>query len=109
MAGKIPGNTRKSTSSKKATEKKGSTVTPIDQNVSQSQNSVQNGNNAGSQASGRSVETSSGPAGPELLQQIRIRAYELFEQRGRLEGFDQEDWAQAEAEILGRFEREKSA
>jgi hypothetical protein len=37
---------------------------------------------------------------PELLEQIRIRAYELFEQRGRAEGHEVEDWLQAEDEVL---------
>jgi hypothetical protein len=46
---------------------------------------------------------------PAVLEQIRRRAYELFEQRGRAEGFAQEDWARAEAEILARFQRGKSA
>ena len=49
------------------------------------------------------------PSGQELQERIRARAYELFEQRGRQEGFDQEDWARAEAEVLAEFEREKSA
>lgn len=57
----------------------------------------------------RPAETSTRTAGPELVEQIRARAYELFEQRGRLEGYDQQDWAQAEAEILAKFQREKSA
>lgn len=39
---------------------------------------------------------------PELLEQIRSRAYELFEQRGRNEGHDLEDWLQAETEVLRR-------
>jgi len=30
---------------------------------------------------------------------IRVRAYELFEQRGREEGHDLDDWLQAEAEF----------
>ncbi|HVZ16682.1 MAG TPA: DUF2934 domain-containing protein [Terriglobales bacterium] len=30
---------------------------------------------------------------------IRIRAYQLFEQRGRTHGHDVEDWFRAEAEI----------
>jgi hypothetical protein len=47
--------------------------------------------------------------GQDLHERIRARAYELFEQRGRQEGFHQEDWAQAEAEVLAEFEREKSA
>lgn len=35
----------------------------------------------------------------ELLEQIRIRAYELFEERGGAHGYDVEDWLRAEAEI----------
>lgn len=33
---------------------------------------------------------------------IRVRAYELFEERGREEGHDWEDWFRAEQEITGR-------
>ncbi len=33
---------------------------------------------------------------------IRIRAYQLFEQRGCEHGHDLEDWLQAEAEIMGK-------
>lgn len=33
---------------------------------------------------------------------IRERAYQLYEQRGRQDGHDVEDWLEAEAEILGR-------
>jgi len=36
----------------------------------------------------------------ELQQQIRCRAYEIFEQHGREEGHDQDDWLQAESEIV---------
>ena len=36
---------------------------------------------------------------PETLEQIRARAHELFEQRGREEGHDVDDWLQAEAEV----------
>jgi hypothetical protein len=34
-------------------------------------------------------------------EQIRTRAYELYEARGREEGHDLEDWLEAEAEITG--------
>jgi HSP20 family molecular chaperone IbpA len=34
-----------------------------------------------------------------LLEKIRLRAYELFEQRGRENGHDVDDWLQAEAEF----------
>ena len=33
------------------------------------------------------------------LEQIRERAYEVYVQRGRTDGFDIEDWLQAEKEL----------
>jgi hypothetical protein len=36
-----------------------------------------------------------------IEQQIQQRAYELYEQRGRTDGHDLEDWLQAECEIRG--------
>ena len=33
---------------------------------------------------------------------IRVRAYQLYEERGCEHGHDLEDWHQAEAEILGK-------
>jgi Protein of unknown function (DUF2934) len=43
------------------------------------------------------------PAQPnDTEESIRRRAYELYEQRGRIEGFALDDWLQAEAEILGK-------
>lgn len=38
----------------------------------------------------------------DIEDQIRQRAYELYEQEGRQEGRDQEYWFRAEAEIRGR-------
>ena len=38
--------------------------------------------------------------GGELQDQIRARAYQLYERRGRDDGYDMEDWLQAEAELL---------
>ena len=38
----------------------------------------------------------------ELEHQIRLRAYELFEARGREDGHDIEDWLQAETELTKR-------
>lgn len=42
---------------------------------------------------------------PDLLsdieERIRERAYELYEHRGRVDGFALEDWLQAEIEELG--------
>ncbi len=34
--------------------------------------------------------------------EIRLRAYELYEQRGRENGHDVDDWVQAEAELSTR-------
>lgn len=45
---------------------------------------------------------------PSMEEQIRQRAYELYEERGRHHGFEQEDWARAEAEIRNKYQ-EKSA
>jgi hypothetical protein len=36
---------------------------------------------------------------PDLQEQIRRRAHELYEQRGRDEGHEQDDWLQAESEV----------
>jgi hypothetical protein len=37
-----------------------------------------------------------------IEEEIRNRAYELFEARGREEGHELEDWLRAEEEITGR-------
>lgn len=37
--------------------------------------------------------------------QIRRRAYELYEEHGRQDGHEVEDWLQAEAEINGKTKR----
>ncbi len=36
---------------------------------------------------------------PNLHEEIRSRAYELYEQRGREDGHDMDDWLRAEAEV----------
>jgi Protein of unknown function (DUF2934) len=41
----------------------------------------------------------------DLEAAIRIRAYELYEQRGRQDGLAQNDWFQAEAELRPRVSR----
>ena len=38
-------------------------------------------------------------SGGELQDQIRARAFQLYEQRGRDDGHDLDDWLQAEAEL----------
>ena len=41
------------------------------------------------------------PPDSELEEQIRQRAYQLYEGRGRLDGNPNEDWLIAEEEVLG--------
>ena len=36
----------------------------------------------------------------DIENRIRSRAYQLYEQRGNVDGFALEDWFQAEAEVL---------
>jgi len=45
----------------------------------------------------------------ELAAEIRLRAYKLYEQRGRIDGHAQEDWAQAEAEVFESEQRPVAA
>ena len=47
-------------------------------------------------------------APPAIEEQIRCRAYELYEKRGGADGQDLEDWLQAESEITG-VKREAAA
>jgi hypothetical protein len=49
------------------------------------------------------------PATPDLETEIRIRAYQLYEQRGFVEGHEHEDWEVAEREVLARFNHRQSA
>lgn len=45
------------------------------------------------------ARASSAPVPIEEL--IRRRAYEFYEERGRQDGYAQEDWLRAEAEVVG--------
>jgi DUF2934 family protein len=49
----------------------------------------------------RSEPTSKIPDPTALEERIRLRAYELYEARGREDGHDLDDWLQAEADFLG--------
>lgn len=40
-----------------------------------------------------------------LEDEIRRRAYELFEERGGVPGNEHEDWLQAEREVLARYQQ----
>jgi len=44
-----------------------------------------------------------------MEEEIRVRAYQLFEERGRQEGYHHDDWVRAEAEIRAKYQRAKSA
>ncbi len=39
----------------------------------------------------------------DLESEIRLRAYELYQQRGANPGSEQEDWLAAEREVLARY------
>jgi Protein of unknown function (DUF2934) len=39
----------------------------------------------------------------ELKDQIRFRAYEIYQQRGMVDGAELDDWLQAEEEIAGEL------
>ena len=39
----------------------------------------------------------------DLESEIRLRAYELYVQRGSIEGFEEEDWLTAEREVSARY------
>ena len=45
----------------------------------------------------------------ELEEKIRQRAYELYEERGREDGHDVEDWLRAEEEIMEQKVRPMAA
>jgi Protein of unknown function (DUF2934) len=45
----------------------------------------------------------------ELEHQIRLRAYELYEARGREDGYELEDWLRAEGEIASKKVRTAAA
>lgn len=95
MAEKIPGR-------KKANSKK--TVTspiPIDAGASP-------GSPTPVMTGGAGDNAASNDRFPGIQEEIRQRAYELYEARGRQEGFQEEDWIRAETEILARY-RGKSA
>jgi hypothetical protein len=50
------------------------------------------------------------PAIPaKLEEEIRRRAYEFYEQRGKVDGYALDDWLQAEAESLSAKKRKTAA
>lgn len=87
MAEKTPGRKRKSTSKKSIKP-----PIPIDGGVSPL-------SPATSIISGEASERY-----PGIQEEIRQRAYELYEARGRQDGFQEEDWIRAETEILAKYQ-----
>lgn len=45
----------------------------------------------------------------DLESEIRLRAYELYEKRGYLEGYQEQDWLVAEQEIRARHSQKHTA
>jgi len=48
------------------------------------------------------------PVPINLEEEIRRRAYELYEQRGATSGQDHEDWLVAEREVLARYQQQSA-
>jgi hypothetical protein len=88
MPRKNEGAPRKS-SSRKTEIKQSNAVTPIRENT------------------GTVVDNGGAQLHPGIEDEIRRRAYELYQERGGQHGFDQEDWSRAEAEILSKYQREQ--
>jgi Protein of unknown function (DUF2934) len=59
-------------------------------------------NRSGSNASQTSTSVAVMKSAAELQDQIRRRAYELYEQRGSNDGYEVRDWLQAESEVVQR-------
>ena len=111
MAGKTPGTPRKS-SSQKTSSKQAQSATPISQgkNATPESNVTPISVTGTSQGNGNMAENKKySYLEPGIQEEIRQRAYELYEERGRQDGFHDEDWSRAETEVLTRFHREKSA
>ncbi len=48
-------------------------------------------------------------AATDLTERVRRLAYTLYEQRGRQDGYAEQDWLQAEVEVLGSEKTFKAA
>jgi Protein of unknown function (DUF2934) len=61
-------------------------------------------NGSASTASNTSTTVAMMKSASELQDQIRRRAYELYEQRGSNDGHEVSDWLQAESELAAKKE-----
>jgi Protein of unknown function (DUF2934) len=50
-----------------------------------------------------STETRATESPVDIQEQVRRRAFELYEQRGRVDGQDLDDWLQAESELAPQY------
>jgi hypothetical protein len=57
----------------------------------------------------RKASSSANPQTSDRDAQVRQRAYELYQERGCTPGHENEDWFQAEAEVLARQNHKQSA
>jgi DUF2934 family protein len=104
MAEKPSNKSRKAATSKQGTAQPKSTVTSIGQGSNSAETSK-----SGFQAVDQKMSGVQRSGVQRIEEEIRIRAYELFNQRGRQEGFHEDDWARAESEVLAKCRRDKSA
>jgi Protein of unknown function (DUF2934) len=55
------------------------------------------------------TETRTNGTSADLESEIRLRAYELYEQRGCTPGRENDDWLVAEREVLARYNQQQTA
>jgi hypothetical protein len=48
------------------------------------------------------IQSAAVVADPNLEEKIRLRAYTFYEERGKEDGHDVDDWLRAEAELTGK-------
>ena len=53
----------------------------------------------------KSPQTRSEALNLELHEEIELRAYQIYVERGGADGHDVDDWLQAERELSGRYQR----
>jgi Protein of unknown function (DUF2934) len=44
-------------------------------------------------------------AGAPSFEEIELRAYEIYVERGRIDGFEEVDWLQAERELTEKYQK----
>ncbi len=80
--------------------------------VRSSKKSTADPTNGNAESSAKKPSMSTAPNsgnGQNVEEEVRRRAYELYEQRGRQDGMAEEDWLRAEAEVQGRARGTRTA